>query len=78
MSATVTKTYDDKKETVVTEISNLYLTSNNLLLFKEILPLPVSCQKNFNEDFFESEILINKPESFQPSKASQTFQYFEK
>ena len=26
MSATVTKTYDDKKETVVTEISNLYLT----------------------------------------------------
>ena len=34
MSATVTKTYDDKKETVVTEISNLYLTSNKLLLRK--------------------------------------------
>ena len=32
MSATVTKTYDDKKETVVTEISNL--TSNKLLLRK--------------------------------------------
>ena len=60
MSATVTKTYDDKKETLVTEISNLYLTSNNLLLFKEILSLPVSCQKNFKEDFFgsKSEILI--------------------
>ena len=34
MSATVTKTYDNKKETDVTEISNLYLTSNKLLLRK--------------------------------------------
>ena len=34
MSVTVTKTYDDKKETVLTEISILYLTSNKLLLRK--------------------------------------------
>ena len=53
MSVTVTKTYDDKKETVLTEISILYLTSNKLLLRKSY---PCQWLKIFKEDFLRIKI----------------------
>ena len=56
MSATVTKTYDDKKETVVTEISNLYLTSNKLLLRKSY-PCQSPGRKILRKIFFDQNLI---------------------